>query len=313
MNKHFRFKQLLSLTTLAIIFFLSSCEKEINVNLSESEKQLVVQGSIEKNELPYVSLTNSIGFFDKIDLGSIQYIHGADIIVKDLSNKDSIRLKEYNIDTTVGNQTFNFSIYGPDFNDPIAMAFKGKEGHIYQLSILYNGKLHTSATQIPANLGLDSIWTEPVPNKEDSFAVVYVKYSDPDTFGNSIRYETLVNKMNKNGSPEIYYTAFNSVYNDDIINGTTVPFSIDMGYDKSKNYSNQELQTLGYINRGDTVTLKWSTIDKSVYRFWETVAFAAGSVGNPFASPIKIQGNITDALGVWAGYNPMLYKIADTL
>lgn len=290
-----------------------SCEKEIDIDLSSGEKLIVVEGSIETDQQPYVSITNSIGFFDKIDLSNIGYIKGADVQVTDLTAGKTIKLIEYNIDTTIGNQTFSFSIYGPDINDPQALNFKGQIGHTYLLNILSEGRNFTAVAQIPSTTGLDSIWTEPVPGREDTFSVLRVLYNDPDTFGNSVRVQTLNRKYVKDGSFETFQTSFNSVYNDDVINGARFPLTIDLGYDKSKQYSNEEFQTIGYLRKGDTVTVKWGAIDRGVFKFWETLAFSAGSVGNPFASPTAIQSNVSGALGVWGAYNTLFYTITDTL
>ncbi len=297
----------------AIVLSFASCEKEVNIKLNGVEKKMVVEGIIELNEVPYVSLTRSIGFFDKIDLSSVQYISNAIVTVTDLSSSKSITLKEYSIDTTVGNNTFKFNIYGPDFQDPDAINFKGQEGHIYQLSIQDGAASYTGITQIPFNVGLDSVWIEPVPGKEDSFSVIKAIYSDPDTFGNSVKLETLAKRFKKDGGPELFYTSFNSVYNDDIINGTKIDLSIDLGYNKSRTYTRKEYQTIGYVRKGDTVTVKWSAIDKKVFTFWETLSFSEGAVGNPFASPVQVTSNIPNAIGVWGGYGSKFYTLIDSI
>ncbi len=302
-----------SLYLLTIILLFTSCEKEVNIKLNGGEKKIVVEGVIELNELPYVTLTRSIGFFDKIDLSSVQYVTSAIVAITDLSTSKSITLKEYVIDTTVGNNTFKFNVYGPDFQDPEAVNFIGQEGHIYQLTFMDGSNSYTGVTQIPFNNGLDSVWLEPVPGKEDSFSVIKAIYSDPDTFGNSVKLETLAKRFKKDGSPELFYTSFNSVYNDDIINGTKINLSIDLGYNKSRTYTNKEFQTIGYVRKGDTVTIKWSTIDKRVFTFWETLSFSEGSVGNPFASPVQVTGNIPNTIGVWGGYGTKFYTLIDSI
>ena len=290
---------------------LLSCEKEVNMNLSDSPKKVVVEGVIETGQQPYVTLTKSIGFFDKIDLSAVDYVSNAIITVEDLTNSKIITLREYKLDTTVGNEVFSF--YAPDFNDANAMAFKGEVNHYYKLTIIAEGNTHEAITKIPTTTGLDSIWIEPVPGREDSFSSVKAFYIDPDTLGNAVRIETLTKRYIKTGDPELYFTSFNSVYDDAIINGTIVPLTIDLGFDKSKTYTQQDYQTIGYVKKGDTITVKWSAIDKNVYTFWQTLIFSAGSVGNPFASPTKIQGNVSNALGVWAGYGVNFYTIIDSL
>jgi hypothetical protein len=302
----------LSVLFLFLLGFVS-CEKEINIDLSEKEKQIVVEGVIETGQQPYVTIANSIGFFDKIDLSNVQYVKGAIVSVKDLTSNETVILKEYTIDTVIGARVFSFTIYGPDITDPVAMNFKGMVDHSYALNILSDGKNYSAVTKIPTGNGLDSLWMEPVLGKEDSFSTLRAVYIDPDTFGNAVRVQTLTKHMVKNGDPEIYLTGFNQVYNDDIINGVRLPLTIDIGYDKSKNYTGEESANLGYVRRGDTVTVKWSPIDKKVFTFWETLSFSVGSVGNPFASPTKIQSNIEGALGVWGGYNAIYHTIIDSL
>ena len=59
----------------------------------------------------------------------------------------------------------------------------------------------------------------------------------------------------------------------------------------------------GFFHRGDTATFKFCDIDKATYDFWRTWEFAFQSNGNPFSSPIKVIGNVSnDALGAFCGY-----------
>ncbi|MCY1535045.1 hypothetical protein D9M68_704340 [compost metagenome] len=62
--------------------------------------------------------------------------------------------------------------------------------------------------------------------------------------------------------------------------------------------------TYSYFERGDTVTVKWSAIDRTTYTFWQTLEFSIGTTGNPFSTPIKVGSNVSNgALGIWAGYS----------
>jgi hypothetical protein len=311
MNRIASMKTLLPI--LAFSLLLISCEKEIDVNLSEGDKKMVVEGVIETGTQPYVTLTKSIGFFDKIDLGAVQYVKGAIVTVEDLTSGKAVTLREYNIDTTIGNQTFSFNLYGPDFNDPNAMAFVGQVEHLYRLRIVSEGNTHEAYTRIPANPGLDSLWIEPVPGREDSFASVKAWYTDPDTMGNCVRLETRANRYVKDGNPELFFTSFNSVYDDNIINGTRIPLTIDLGFDRTRTLERTDFETIGYVRPGDTITIKWASIDRNIFNFYQTLSFAQGSVGNPFAAPIKVQGNVSNALGYFAGFGSQYYTIIDSL
>jgi hypothetical protein len=58
-----------------------------------------------------------------------------------------------------------------------------------------------------------------------------------------------------------------------------------------------------FFHRGDTVTLKFCNIDKATYTFWSTWEFAYQGIGNPFAQPNKVIGNVSNgALGGFFGY-----------
>jgi hypothetical protein len=57
------------------------------------------------------------------------------------------------------------------------------------------------------------------------------------------------------------------------------------------------------FRRGDTVSFKLSNIDRNTYRFWNTWEFSIQSIGNPFAQPGVVVGNISNgALGAFCGY-----------
>ena len=90
-----------------------------------------------------------------------------------------------------------------------------------------------------------------------------------------------------------------------MVNGKVVSnIPLFAGYDHSVNVKGDSLR---YFYPGETVTLKWCEIEKSVYDFWNSFDYATNSVGNPFATPINPKTNISNGgLGVWAGYGSIL-------
>lgn len=291
MRKHF-----LTVFIILSCALLVSCEKEVKINLSSGASKLVVDGQIETNGYPFVVLTKSIGYFSKIDLITLQnsVVHGA--VVKVSDGAKTIQLREYTIDTGVNGAT-TFSFYTIDTTDAAAFSFKGEPEKYYTLTIESEGKTYTSVTKIPAIKGVDSVWFKKPGGeiKVETAVLMYVKYRDPDTLGNYVRYFTKRNS-------ELYLTSFNSTYDDQIINGTTLDSLIlTAGFNRSQQEPN--LDSIGYFFRGDTVTLKWCAIDKASFKFFSTLEFATGSIGNPFSSPVNVTSNIQgDGLGVWVGY-----------
>jgi hypothetical protein len=92
----------------------------------------------------------------------------------------------------------------------------------------------------------------------------------------------------------------NSVFDDLLINGITYDVTVDRGVDRNTDLNFDEY---GFFRKGDTVTLKFCNIDKATFDFWRTTEFSYQSIGNPFSSPTKILGNISNgALGYFGGY-----------
>lgn len=280
---------------IVLAFFCSSCEKEVHINLNTGASKLVVDGQIETNGYPVVILTKSIGYFSKVDLSTLQnsFVHGA--IVKVSDGAAEITLKEYSLDTGI-NGTNIFYLYSIDTSDPASFNFKGVPEHYYSLTVTFEGKTYTSTTKVPNVRPIDSLWFRKPSGepKVETAMLMFVKFKDPDTPGNYLRYFTKTNS-------QLFLPPINSVFDDQIVNGTTIDsLNLASGYNRTKE---PNLDSLGLFFRGDTITLRWCAIDKSVYNFFQTFEYATGTVGNPFAAPTNVQTNIKGgALGVWAGY-----------
>jgi hypothetical protein len=282
------------LILIAGLFLLTSCEREVNFNLKNEGTKLVVEGAIETGMPPVVRLSNSIGFFSKVDLNTLEdaYVHHASVSVSD--GNQTIHLKEY----LYSQGGIDLYFYSTDTANSQDLHFLGTPGKTYQLTIQYDGKTYTSQTGIPYPKPLDSLWAvmpppDEMPKDHPDSRLLYAQYSDPDTPGNRIRYFTKRN--NKPFLPALY-----SVYDDEIINGTTIQIQMSAGFQKMDSLN---LETYGYFYKGDTVVVKWCSIDKKVFDFWRTLEYSYGSTGNPFSSPVEVSTNINGgALGVWAGY-----------
>lgn len=266
------------------------------MNLNSGESKLVVEGQIESGGYPFVVLTKSIGYFSKIDLNTLQNSVVHDAVVKVSDGVKTIRLKEYSIDTGF-NGANQFSFYSIDTADASSMSFKGEPEKYYTLTVEAEGNAYTSVTKIPAVKGVDSVWFKKPAGevKVEAAVLMYVRYEDPDTLGNYVRYFTKRNS-------EMFLTSFNSTYDDQIINGTILDSLIlTAGFSRSREQPN--FDSIGYFFLGDTVTLKWCAIDKASFQFFSTLEYATGSVGNPFSSPVNVTSNIQGgALGAWVGY-----------
>lgn len=281
------------LCSVFLLFLLSSCEKNIDFTLDTSQPTLVVDAQIENELSPTVVLTKSVEYFSQINpqIFESSFIHDADVYISNgiLTHK----LKEYSIPLFPGVNTY---YYGID-SAQLGTAFTGELNTTYTLRVVADGKEYLSTTKIP---GLDWIpdsvyFKRPNTDLDTARRNMFVTATDPIGLGNFIRYFT-----KKNSGP--YLPGRNSVFSDEIIEGTTYTTQVDPGIDR--NNLNQEFT----FEVGDTVTLKFCNIDKATFTFWNTWEFSLQSIGNPFAQPNKVIGNISNgALGAFCGY-AALYK-----
>ena len=275
-------------------FILISCEKNIDFDLRQSAEAVVVDASIENGKPPIVILTKSFGFFSQVspELLSNSFIHEAEVYISNGSLQH--QLKEYSVDSLGGYKIYFYSI--DTSNGP---GFVGELDNTYQLKINTGGKEYDATTTIPALVKKpDSLWWKTAPFNEDTNKVVITtRVTDPPGLGNYIRYYT-----QKNNGP--FLPGENSVYDDQFVDGSTYAIPVEPGVDRNNKIKYED----NYFRRGDTVTLKMCNIDRATYKFWSSMEFAYQGNGNPFASPVKVTGNISGgALGAFCGYGAV-YK-----
>jgi hypothetical protein len=312
------FRHILSviLFTMVISLFFSSCTTILDVDdLPQPKSEIVVEGTIENGEPPYILLTKNSPFFGGISVTDLSQYFVHDAVIKIRSGTDTVQLIEfclnslpvevqidiaasfgYSISDT--NNVPNICIYTvPNiFNyltsGDTAGVFVGNFNTTYYLTIEVQGKVLTSQTTIPGLVLVDPLTIKPHQDlNKDSLVAVYLNFQDPDTLGNYFRYST------KRNDEPFYYPLSASAYDDRIINGRYLSLPLERGIDPQAEIDNN---TYGYFWKGDTVMLKWSQIDKRSYDFWSTLENDGGD--SPFSSPTIIKTNIHGGLGVWCGY-----------
>ena len=275
---------------LLMVFLLTGCEKSVSFKLDETAPALVVDATIESGQPPFVLLSNSLNYFSKISpeilLGS--FVHGASITVSD-GVKQQV-LKEYSYKTAA-----LIDIYYYTVDSSVQRNFLGEFNRQYTMQIKINGKSYNAATTIPALAKkIDSLWWRKSPNNPDTSKVILMsRVTDPPGFGNYVRYYTRT-------ATGPYLPGLNSVFDDQIIDGTTYDIEVEHGVDRNTKI---DPEVYSFFNRGDTVTVKLCNIDKTTFDFWRTMEYSYSSIGNPFSTPTKVLGNIQGgALGYFGGY-----------
>src|SRR5690606_28055568 len=140
-----------------LIFVLTSCDREVEIDIPASEVQIVVEGSIETGKPPVVLLSKTRGFFQPTNAAEIanSYIDNAEVrvngILLDRICSDSLPT-EYE---TIVSELIGMSM--ADLSDlricayiGLDPALTGTENTTYHLSVLTEGRELTAITRIPA-------------------------------------------------------------------------------------------------------------------------------------------------------------------
>ena len=274
-----------------LLFSFAACEKSISLTPASRKALLVVDGTIENGKAPVIVLSTSLNYFSKInaDVLAASIVSGAKVSISDGSSVTP--LKEYR--QPLG-PDYSLSYYSSDTVNGLP-AIIGQKGKTYTLQIEYNNVQYSAMTTIPTVAKtVDSLWWKPAPGNSDTTKVVVMgQLTDPKGYGNYIRYFTKVNS-----GP--FLPGAISVYDDQLTDGTTYDYQMDQGIDRNNPPGEKDY---GYFTRGDTVTAKLANIDKATFDFWRTLEFSYQSVGNPFSTPTKVSGNVSNgALGAFCGY-----------
>lgn len=281
----------IGLVAIALGIIFTSCEKAISFRPNETEPVLVVEATIENDKAPVVILSQSLNYFSQItpDLLANSFVRNADITIS--NGTRTHKLKEYKVPLSGG---YFFYYYSTD-SSSLNTAFVGEFGKSYSLNIKSNEKEYTATTTIPLLAKkIDSLWWEDAPNEPNPVKVVLMgRFVDPPGLGNYTRYFTSVD-----GLP--FYPGLNSVFDDQITDGSTYNLQIEKGVDRNNGIN---LEQYAFFDHGDSVTVKYCNIDKATFDFWRTMEYSYANIGNPFSAPNKVLGNIQGGgLGYFGGY-----------
>lgn len=282
---------------------MAACEKDITVNIPQADKKPVVEGSIFQGEFATVGITWSFPYFKPLT---------------GLDPNDPAALEEFlvlNADVRVSDGLVSEKLemtYDPAYFPPLVYkgdSIVGTPGRTYTLSIKFPGYELAAVTSIPYPVPLDSIGFK-VEAGKDSLGFAYMYFNEPDPVGNIYR---LFSKRPSYDSYKPTYAVGNSVLDDQAYNGQYIEFlfgrpdpqtNIFYSPDDTTQTDNEDN---GLWKIGDTIMVRFCSIDRVSYDFIKTLEASAGTSGNPFSNPTTVKSNINSvvggpALGGWVGY-----------
>ena len=168
----------------------------------------------------------------------------------------------------------------------------GQAGKKYQIEILAEGKKITASTTIPLPVPLDSLQFVPNPGaNQDSFLLLTSKLADPKTQQNFYRYQVRM----ENGP--FITPGGGSLFDDRLFNGQNFKLNLPRPGADGESFN---ISTFGLYPVGKETTIRWVTMDQSLFDFWNTLEFSINNQG-PFSTYTRVKTNVSGALGVWGG------------
>jgi hypothetical protein len=317
---------------IVLLFLLSSCEKEITVDLPEAENKIVVEGTIFPGDFPLVLLTWTQGYFDPTDITSLQnlFVHDADVTI--YANGTSYPLIEFcSSDLEPEELELAAAALGVSVESILSLdlclyttfALTGSPNTLYSIEIKKDDIVVTGATKIPSLVELDTVFFDIInPAVQDSLGILYGQLTDPDTTGNAYRwFAKRINRYPANtpdeslrGQPKdrTFIAPFGSVYDDTFFNGLSFEFAYPRGIESNSQKFDDENDERGYFKVGDTVAVRGCTIDRGAFKFIRSLEAQIGNQGSPFAIPFNLESNLNGGLGAFIGYGAIFDTVVCT-
>jgi hypothetical protein len=280
-------KSLFIITLLFLLVAMTFCSDRLDLNLQDPDDLIVIDGWIENNQYAKVLLTRNTPYFSSLDSASIRelILSRAKITISNGDTSEILTLRK--------NEEY-FPPYVFEGNE-----IKGEIGKTYTVTAEYGGRKAFATTSIPSPVKLDTLYFIKKENS-DSLGKIFLEFTDPPETSNYYRILSQVK-----GKDRRYYSSMIMGISDIFFSGQKFGFSIFRGQEAYLSEGNDE-----YFRLGDTVSIKFCTIDKAHYEFWSSFQDEILNTGNPFASSLLvIRSNIEgDGLGIWGGYGVSFYS-----
>ncbi|MCQ2158247.1 MAG: DUF4249 domain-containing protein [Bacteroidales bacterium] len=243
---------------------------------SDNVAELVVEGWIESGHAPVVLVSSTLP------------VSSTPQPVSDIS-KHILRYAEVYIDHNgqreylTARLTDRFTVTNY-FTSP---TLRGVPGDTYLLHVKWQNFEASAVCTIPEPVAIDTVFFEKALD-DTSFVAKMVFHNNPGV-------GTLYQSFSRVGSESNAYRAVNFTTMD----GSAIDdIVVETFMRPLKNIGADDV----YFHPGDTLALKLATIERPMYDFWKEYANYSNSSGSILGAPKNVKGNVSGAIGYWAGY-----------
>ena len=298
---------------ISLIALLFSCQKEIEIDISEQEPTNVVHCYLSpNNNLDSNFINVEIQTTQGLNNQTIKYITNATVILIE----DNI-----SIDTLIYSDELNRYI-------PLTNLFNPESGKVYNLEINSNNKTLNSVTTLPGKVEIIETTFIPVsfknedaaaisevgiifqdpPNENNYYEILFVNYPDnyPFLFSSNVIYDVF--SEDEAITSENYYPTLIEFYlekpksllfNDKTFNGELKTLTINTKFRQSIG------GFYGFLKQEAKITLRHVTEDYYLYKtkLYDHLYTQEEDILYGVGEPQELHSNITNGLGVLGSYN----------
>jgi len=267
---------------ICLLLFVSCKKQEVPIT-----NQIVIDGHIDAGGLAYVFISHTTDYESVVDTSN--YYKVIETKAKVTIWTDDAR------EVLILSRDLRF--FPPHFY--ISNSIRGKEGKIYHLEVIADGDTITAQTTIPAKMDVQNVRFE--RDQDDSTkGLIWLGINDPADQTNYYRAFTRTYRKQ-----DQFYATHLSVIDDASFNGKYIEFPLYRGLQ-----TNTDKKLDFRFPVGDTVDVKFCTMDKASFEFWTGYEREMLNGGNPFgADGQNLKSNINGGIGVWSGYGVSQYRV----
>lgn len=264
-------------------------QREIDIDLPEHERQLVVEAYLEPGKPYRVLLTESKGYFD--DLDECPFVRNALVTITNNGQTDTLReapflgecsLQNLNFIPFFGIENSRFFNYGSNAICPINY----NSDFILEVFDTLNNRQARAVTRILPPVPIDSL--VPRYRTNDTLANLLLYFRDipgESNFYRAVLHESQVVEPDSLGFFNLGVDPiFDFVLDDSRFLNADNSITLGTGFDYTE---------------GDTLIFTLYHTDREYQVFSESIDNAAGANFNPFAEPATVVGNVSGGIGIF--------------
>jgi len=244
---------------------------------SENLEQLVVEGWIENGHAPVVLVSSTLPVSsDPRPLSEVteHILRYAEVYIDHNGSREYLTAR----------LTDRYTIQNY-FTSP---TLRGEVGGTYHLHVKWQNFEASAVCTIPEPVAIDSTWYE--KELTDTSYVVKIR------FRNDPAKKRYYQSFRRTGGPENNFESVSLTSLDGSISGTEITEKF------MKPLSDESYIKDLYFHPSDTIAIKLATVEYPIYEFWASYANYYNSEGTILTAPTNLKGNVTGAIGYWAGY-----------